>query len=318
MIKSKTPLRITFVGGGTDIPVFYQILGGAVVNAAIDKYITVTVKRHYAHPRSLHSDTVRAALEYVGVSEVYVEIEKDCSVQGLGTSSAICVGLLKALYAFQGISVTPAELAEHAYTLERKILGRPGGKQDHYAAAFGGINHFGFDPDTEDVEVCPQMKLLEPEYLMLFDTGLVRDRANESPHDYLDVEQLIIISSLTMPFLHAWEHHNLELMGILLSAAWSVKKQTHPHITTDRIDAIYNTALRAGAYGGKLLGGGGGGCFLFIAPLDTHESIKAELLRLGTKHIPFTFELKGSHIINDTDISRQSPDSDRAVESKRS
>ena len=294
-IKVKIPLRISFIGGGTDIPSFYKRFGGVCVNATIDKYVTVTVKRCFGHPRSLHSDTVKAALDYTGMSEVYVEIEKDLSVQGLGTSSAVIVGLLKALYAFQDDTINEGDLAETAYVLEREILNQPGGKQDFYSASYGGLREFRFRNDGKISEnTVLNKKQIDSNYLMLFDTGVIRDRSIKAPHESLNSPQLEILKTLVSPFCSAISDGNFELMGHLLSAAWSIKKRTHPSISTEKIGEIYDTAIRTGAWGGKLLGGGGGGAILFVVPLENRERIKSKLELLGTTHIPFDFSYEGA------------------------
>ena len=300
MIITRTPLRITFVGGGTDIPAFYEKHGGACVNATINKYVTVTVREHLGHPRSLHSDTVKAALEMTGVSEVYVEIEKDISVQGLGTSSAICVGLLKALYALKGKTISPYDLASQAHHLEREILQRPGGLQDQYAAAYGGVNYLTIGKGGQ-INVFPQGFGDHSESMLLFDSGVVRHHHEGSPHESLDENVLKATKMLVDPFLNAYYHENSEVMGYLLAAGYSTKKRTHKSITTEKLEAIYNVAQKSGVYGGKLLGGGGGGAFLFIAPIDAHESIISELNLLRCKQIPFNFESLGSHEIIPTE-----------------
>ena len=307
-ITTKTPLRITFAGGGTDVKWFYEKHGGDCVNATINKYVTVTVKDNPGYPRSLHSDTVRAAVELIGVRDVQVEIKKDISVHGLGTSSAICVGLLKALYFWESLkglemkSIKRAELAEKAYHLERELLGRPGGKQDHYAAAYGGLNFFEFAPDGQvfdtTLPASPPEEFFKdlPEYLLLMDLNQPRfGRTSDSPHDDLDVDSLITTSSLIFPCLEALEHQMLRFLACILSAGWEIKKKSHPSITNETIDAIYDKALSAGAWGGKLMGGGGGGCFLFICPPEARENVKSVLDTCT--HIPFEFESKGSHIV---------------------
>ena len=292
MITTKTPLRITFAGGVTDVPSFYKKFGGWCVNATIDKYVTVTLRECLGHPMSLHSNIVRAGLEMMDIRDVYVEVEKDISVHGLGTSSAICVGLLKAIYDYTDQSFSPSELAANAFHLEREILDELGGKQDHYAAAHGGMNFLEFGTDGT-VVVNPQVNRFQSEDFMLFDIG-VRPRAHDGVYRELDYESILITKDLVKPCLHGIQHGLVEYTGNILSAAWHIKKQIHPSVSSAEIDDLYYAALDAGAYGGKLLGGGGGGCFLFAVPRDKRDGV-CEALD-GYTHIPFNFEKKGSHI----------------------
>jgi D-glycero-alpha-D-manno-heptose-7-phosphate kinase len=322
MIISRTPLRISFVGGGTDLPAFYEQHGGAVVSAAIDKWINVIVSPRFegdvrvsysrteivGNATAVEHELVREAMRLTGVPrgvEIVTLADVPSRGSGLGSSSAVTVGLLNALYAFQGVSKPPLELAERAAQIEIDVLGKPIGRQDQYAAAAGGINFIEFLRGGAGVRVEPLVcspdtfKQLQRS-LLFFYTG--RPRATDS---VLRDQQLAIgdgggIRALTKMRDLAFELRErlsageVDAMGSLLSANWELKRQLADGVTNDNVDRWYETALAAGATGAKLLGAGGGGFLLVFGPPQKHDEIRRALSDL--REVPLRFAARGTHI----------------------
>ena len=323
MIVTRTPLRISFAGGGTDIPAFYEHSYGAVLSTPIDKYVYVTIKRHGAlfnegyrlnYSETEHvdrlddmkNDIARECLRFLQVEPpIYISTVADLpAFSGLGSSSSFAVGLLNALHAFRGERASAGQLAEEAAQVEIGILNRPVGKQDHYAAAYGGLNVFRFMPDNT-VTVEPQhlsdstIDVLF-RHLLMFWTGIVRDSSA------VLVEQQRNIDS-KMSDLEVIRGHALQLkvlfangfdaaeFGHLLDDTWQMKRQLATTITSDRIDGWYDKAMHAGALGGKLCGAGGGGFLLFVAPPERHDAVRRELLELSAVQV--SYEARGSHVL---------------------
>ena len=363
-IVSRTPLRISFVGGGTDIADFYHRYGGEVISTTIDKYITVQVtprtdkqieietaggtesgkvRRRESEQKEIplspspnftcyseHPDEsdpadswrlvssldevkqplIREAMRKTGgESGVSIKVTSDISAQGtgLGSSSALTVGLLNALYTYRGERCNAEKLARDACDIEINILGNPIGKQDQYAAAYGGLRRFWFDPDDSViVESLPQKgvgnndrcSLLE-KHLMLFDTGIQRS-ANTILTEQKRVASptsLLKIRELVPQFCNALMQDDFDKVGQLLHENWQLKRGLAGSISNDRLDTTYRLALDAGALGGKLLGAGGGGYFLFYVPPVQQGEVISVLAGLAA-HTPFRFEPSGSRIIS--------------------
>ena len=305
MIVTRTPLRLSFAGGGTDLPAFYQHDDGAVLSSAIDKYIYVTVKRHggmfdeavrinYSRSEKveridqIENDIARECLRLLHVDPpVYVSTVGDMPASsGLGGSGAFAVGLLNGLHALLGERVTAGQLAEEASYVEMEVLGQPIGKQDQYAAAFGGINLFRFRDDGT-VTVEPQRIRGETLYelfesVMLFWTGHQRDagavlaeqqRRTGEKHDALCRmrEQALQLRRLL--------HHEVrvEEIGRMLHDGWMEKRSLASTITNVQIDAWYERAMAVGAFGGKVAGAGGGGFLFFIVPPERQAAVRESL-----------------------------------------
>ena len=315
-ITTKTPLRISFVGGGTDIPWFYRGHGGAVVSTAIDKYVTVQVqesekvgKWESEHP------IVRECLGKVGIDGgVSIEIESDVGERGtgLGSSSALTVGLLNALYTLrdsklQSKSCYLETLAQQACGIEIDVLGKPIGKQDQYAVSYGGFRRYIFDQDGGvEVSEClgvhfpfkGQVDRLEAR-LLLFDTHIQRsaDTILESQRERNDVASLLKIKGLEEEFYNRLLiGGDIDDVGLILHESWMLKRQLSDRTTNPALDEIYRRALDAGAVGGKLLGAGGGGHFLFYVEPEKQDTVKKALEGLAT-HVPFCFESKGTRLV---------------------
>ena len=320
---SKTSLRISFVGGGTDIANFYRKYGGEVISTTIDKYITVEVSRHedkkiaikaagngrdaswqvVSDLDKIQHPLIREAMRKTGIqSGVSIEVTSDISARGtgLGSSSALTVGLLNALYAYQGEWCNPEKLAREACDIEIHVLGNPIGKQDQYIAAYGGLRRFWFErDDSVIVELFRTIEILE-KHLMLFYTGIQRSanpilteqKRAASPTSLLKIRELV------PKFCNALIRNDFDRVGQFLHENWQLKRGLAGSITNDQLDTIYRLALDAGAFGGKLLGAGGGGYFLFYAPIDRHTAV-IDALDGQAEHTPFRFENRGSQLITD-------------------
>jgi D-glycero-alpha-D-manno-heptose-7-phosphate kinase len=325
MIVTRTPLRISLAGGGTDLADFYERDHGAVLSTAIDNYIYVTVKPHsplfnepirlnYSRSEEVHhvdeldNNVARECLRFMEVEPpIYISTVGDHPAStGLGSSSAFAVGLLNALHAYRGERVTASQLAEEASYVEIEMLGEPIGKQDQYAAAFGGLNLFVFKPGGA-VTVEPQrmssrglQELFDS--MLLFWTGHQRDAGQVLTEQRANIESKL--DSLLAMRRHAYDlqeilHRDGAVdvieVGRILDETWQLKRGLASTITTDEIDVWYRRARDAGAVGGKLCGAGGGGCMLFIAPPGRHENVRAalhDLIEVEVGH-----EVHGSQVI---------------------
>lgn len=314
MIITRTPLRVSFVGGGSDLPAFYRDEPGRVVSATIDKYITIAATRKYDDQvRVSYSQTenvarscdvshplVRACLELANIQRgvEIVSIGDIPSGTGLGSSSAFTVGLLKALYALQGEFHTADSLAASACHVEIEMAHSPVGKQDQYAAAFGGLRSYTFWPDGRvGVEaLAVNLDELSP-YLLLLDTGQRRD-ANpilaQQGRAMLAGKRADVraMTNLAGAFRDALLAGKLEECGQIMDAAWRHKRELGA--ATDQIDAWYSAARQAGAWGGKVCGAGGGGFLLFLAPPARHPDVAHAL---GLRQVPIRLSNAGSRVV---------------------
>lgn len=323
MIISRTPLRVSFFGGGSDLPAFYRRHGGAVLSTTIDKSVYVTVSRKFddavrvsysrteevARSQDVEHPLVREALGLLDI-EGGIEITSVADIPargtGLGSSSAFTVGLLNALHAYQGRHATADQLAQESCRIEIERCGEPIGKQDQYAAAFGGLNLIRFHPD-ESVEVtkviCPPDALAELKHrLLFFYTGTTRSAspllAEQSANIATDetafraTRDLSCLAEAAFKTLCAGD---VAPLGRMLHQAWRLKRGLARGVSSAAIDQAYDAALAAGAEGGKLLGAGGGGFLMFIAPPERHDAVRASLG--GLRETPFGFASHGSRII---------------------
>lgn len=323
LVISRTPLRIAFAGGGTDLPDYYRRGYGAVLSTPIDKYVYVTVKRHgtlfnemyrlnYSETENadrledINNGIARECLRMLQIEPpVYISTVADLPAStGLGSSSSFTVGLLNALHALRGEQVSAAQLANEAATIEIEILGRPIGKQDQYAAAFGGLNYFRFMPD-DSVTVEPQtMNDGTTEemfsHLMLFWTGISRDSATILSEQLTNIDNRL--DELATMRGHAAElkrmlSNNFDAIGFgrLLGATWQLKRRLADTITNTRIDNWYQKAMEAGALGGKLCGAGGGGFLLFIVEPSHQQNVREALSDMT--EIEFNYDARGSQVV---------------------
>ncbi|MGC8657133.1 MAG: kinase [Thermoplasmata archaeon] len=323
IVITKTPLRITFTGGGTDLPDYYKKYGtGAVVSATINKYIYVTIAKNFYNDEirvsysktenalknveDIQHPTVREAMKLLGIRsgiQIISITEVPSSGTGLGSSSSFLVGLLNALHGWLGEAATPRQLAEEAIKVEREILKEPGGMQDQYMAAYGGIQFMEF---FQDGNVSLKQAMLKredrnalKEHLLLFYTGRERSSANihREQAGSIDsyVEQYRKMSELAYETYNKLSNGNWKELGELLDLNWNLKKQLSNKISDDCIDKWYEKAKKAGAIGGKLIGAGGGGFMLFFADPSKHDGIRKALPELREES--FNFEPFGSRIL---------------------
>jgi len=323
MIISRTPLRMSLVGGGTDLPVFYRKYGGAVVSTAINQFVYITVNKKFDQRiRVSYSKTeearsverirhplVREAMKLLGLKGG-VEITSIADIpargSGLGSSSTFTVGLLHALHAYAERYASAEQLAREACEIEIQRCGEPIGKQDQYAAAFGGFNFIEFNPD-DSVSVEPILCKRETlqrlqQNLLVFYTGIVRS-ASAILKDQQEIvlaekskqKMLCRMVELARELKAELQRNNLDAFGEIIHANWELKRSLTDQISTSQIDSWYQTARQRGAIGGKLLGAGSGGFMMFYAPPERHEAIMDGLKDL--RRIDIRFETQGSKII---------------------
>jgi D-glycero-alpha-D-manno-heptose-7-phosphate kinase len=324
MIISRTPLRMSFVGGGSDLPSFYRTNGrGAVLSTTIDKFVYVTINKKFDEGiRVAYSKTeevrslaeiqhklVRAVFEMMNVSggvEITTVADIPSHGTGLGSSSSFAVGLINALAAYLGRHVTCEDLGRLSCEAEIERCLAPIGKQDQYAAAFGGFNLIEFDPD-ESVRVSPviisrELRETLERRIIGFYTGTTRsasdilrrqDAAVTADRD--KQRSLRRLVSLVYELRDELGRGELDSFGHILDENWRIKKSLSPDISNGQIDDWYDSALKAGALGGKILGAGAGGFLIFYAPESKHDSIASALS--GLRRVTFKFEPRGSQII---------------------
>jgi D-glycero-alpha-D-manno-heptose-7-phosphate kinase len=323
MIISRTPLRMSFVGGGSDLPDFYRQHGGAVLSTAIDKYIYINLNKKFDNGiRVAYSVTeevssvddirhglVRESMKYLGIDgglEITTIADIPSRGTGLGSSSSLTVGLLQVLNAYLGRHVTSEELGRESCHIEIDVCGEPIGKQDQYAAAFGGFNLIEFKPD-DSVIVSPvicqpeTLKELERNILVMY-TGITREaspllkqQSTAMGSDVRKRDAMLRMVELAYALREELHNNNISAVGEILHENWMLKKDMTAGISNETIDAWYEAARSAGATGGKILGAGAGGFLMLYSPQGHHEAIKAALPDL--RYVPMGFESLGSQII---------------------
>ena len=326
MIITKTPFRMSFFGGGTDMEEFFIKNGGAVLSTTFDKYCYVNV-RHL--PRFFDWSTeltyskvekvndiddilhpaIRNAMKMLDMEEIRLTYEADLPARsGLGTSSSFAVGMLNAFYALKGMYADKKKLADEAIYLERVLCAEAGGWQDQIAASFGGLNRINFNTDgTYDVFpviIHPDRKKRLNDNLMMFFTGFTRfssemQKANsvgyrEKQQQLMEMYRLVDDAEKVL----VDDASDLDDFGRLLDLTWRLKRQTGGAITTNSIDALYEKGIAAGALGGKLLGAGGGGFLLFYVQPEKREALMKAMSDL--LYVPFRFEDGGTRVIHYT------------------
>jgi len=323
VIISRTPLRISFVGGGSDLPVFYRRFGGAVVSTGIDQFVYVTVNKKFddkirvSYSRTEEARTVdrikhplvREAmklLEIKGGVEITSIADIPARGTGLGSSSSFTVGVLHALHAYAERYASAEQLAQEACIIELDRCGEPIGKQDQYAAAFGGLNFIQFNPDDSvkiEPIICKRETIARIQaHMLVFYTGLTRSAGSILRHQQqaLSTEkkkQQVTRSmvELAKQLRRELQHNRVAAFGDIIHEGWRLKKSLAVGIASDLIDSWYDKARKAGAQGGKLLGAGAGGFFMFYAAPDRHEAITEALPAL--RRVDFHFEPQGGRII---------------------
>lgn len=322
MIVSRTPLRISFVGGGSDLPSYYREKGGAVLSTSIDKYMYLTVNQKFdknirlsysiteneSNIQNIKHPIVRNTLELLGIkSGVEITSISDIPSQGsgLGSSSSYTVALLQALYAYNGKSISKEDLGRLSSHIEIDLCGDRIGKQDQYAAAFGGLNLIEFNEDdsvTVNPVICkPETIRKIEESIIIFYTGRTRSASNLLSRQSANMrraEKRKLMSnmvSLAYDLRDLIENDDIESLGELLDHNWQLKRQITEGISDPQIDGWYRRGILAGATGGKLLGAGNGGFMMFFAPKEKHAKIMEAMK--GLRRLPFSFDYNGSKIV---------------------
>ncbi len=320
MIITQTPLRIGLVGGGTDLPGYYREHGGRVLNAALDKYVYVIVKQRFdddiyvnyskkeivSRVEDLEHELVREAMQMTGVTsgvEITTLADIPSAGSGLGSSSAVTVGLLHALYAYRGRQVAAEELAERACTIELDRCGKPIGKQDQYIAAFGGIRDIRFGPGEEVVAEELRLPAAErralQQQIMLFYTGITRSADPILAEQNANVEatqpQLDLLRDLAGFAVERLREGDVDGVGGAVRESWEAKRKLASGVSNNRIDHAVTRALDGGAFGAKLTGAGGGGFLLVICPAERQRAVRESLPDL--REFPVGLDHLGSRIV---------------------
>ena len=322
MIITKTPFRMSFFGGGTDMESFFKENGGSVLSTTFDKYCYVNVRhlpRFFEYSTELsYSKTervtniddiehpaIRNAMKMLDMHEIRLTYEADLPARsGLGTSSSFAVGMLNAFYALKGKYASKKQLADEAIYLERVLCDEAGGWQDQIAASFGGFNRIDFNADgytVHPVIVSPQRKQQLNNNLMMFFTGFTRFSSEIQKANKLDDEnktkqlkQMLTLVDEAESILTD-QSKDLDDFGRLLDVTWKLKRQTGKSVSTSNIDNLYDKGIYAGALGGKLLGAGGGGFLVFYVTPEKQAAVKEAMEDL--LYIPFKFEDSGTQVI---------------------
>lgn len=325
MIITKTPFRMSFFGGGTDMENYFRENGGAVLSTSFDKYCYVTVRhlpRFFDYSTELsysriervtdvediNHPAVREAMKMLDMHEIRLTYEADLPARsGLGTSSSFAVGMLNAFHALKGKYADKKKLANEAIYLERVLCNEAGGWQDQIAASYGGFNRINFNADGYEVLpviISPERKKQLNENLMMFFTGFTRFSAavqqannlgSRDKNSYLK-EMYSLVDDAEKVLTD--KNTNLDDFGRLLDHTWKLKRQTGSAVSTDSIDELYERGIQAGAIGGKLLGAGSGGFLVFYVQPEKKEAVKNTMKDL--MYIPFEFETSGTQVIHYT------------------
>ena len=320
MIITRTPFRMSFAGGGSDIASFYEKHGGCVLSTTINKYMYISV-----HPSFELKETVLkysqtevvndiAEIEHKYFKEVLnllrisgVEISSTADVPagtGLGSSSSFTVGLLHALYSYKGKFVSKEKLAAKACEIEIDMLKNPIGKQDQYAAAYGGLSFYQFNKDgsvfVEPVIMRSELYSQLERNLMMFYTGelhsasaILKEQSVNITSGDKEANQLKMCD-LARELREELQHNNIDAMGEILNEGWNLKRTLANGISNPEIDEYYEIAMKHGAIGGKLLGAGGGGFLLFYVPENRQQEVR---MAIGLQQMPFSFDFQGSAVI---------------------
>lgn len=326
MIITKTPFRMSFFGGGTDMEEYFKKNGGAVLSSTFDKYCYVNVRhlpRFFDYSTELsyskmervtdvndiQHPAIREAMKMLNMHEIRLTYEADLPARsGLGTSSSFAVGMLNAFYALKGKYASKKKLADEAIYLERFLCKEAGGWQDQIAASFGGFNRINFGPEGYEVLpiiISPERKKQLNNNLLMFFTGFTRfssdvqkaNAASSSTNKKYMLDKMYELVNEAETILTN-KTKDLDDFGRLLDINWNLKRQTGDSVTTNAIDKLYIRGIEAGALGGKLLGAGGGGFLVFYVRPEKHESVKKAMNDL--MYIPFEFENGGTRVIHYT------------------
>jgi D-glycero-alpha-D-manno-heptose-7-phosphate kinase len=320
MIITQTPLRIGLLGGGTDLPGYYRKHGGRVLNCALDKYIYVIVKQRFdddiyvnyskkeivSHVDDLEHELVRESMKMTGVTsgvEITTLADIPSAGSGLGSSSAVTVGLLHALFAYQGQQVSAEELAERACTIEIELCGKPIGKQDQYIAALGGIRDISFGPGeevvAEELGLPMAARRALQQQIMLFYTGVTRSAntilTEQSANVDSTLPQLDRLCELAGLAVDSLRSGDIDAIGPAVRESWEAKRKLAQGVSNGQVDLAVSRALDAGASGVKLTGAGGGGFLLVICPVERQRAVRESLRDM--QELPVKLDRLGSRVV---------------------
>jgi D-glycero-alpha-D-manno-heptose-7-phosphate kinase len=324
MIITRSPMRITLGGGGTDLPSYYRQHTGFLISAAINKYVYITIHKRFkediflkyskletvSHVEDIEHPIFRECFKMLEMDGKYMEISSLADIPsgtGLGSSGSFTTALLKALYCFNNQFISTAALAENACEIELGRLKEPIGKQDQYIAAFGGVTTFEFMPD-DTVKVMPLNISKEILYdlednLILFFTGysrlassILKEQDNKSKENNDEITRnLHFVKDLGLQSKRALETGNLRHFGELMNIHWEHKKKRSGNMSNERIDEWYNLAMENGAIGGKLIGAGGGGFLMFYT--EDKMRLRHTLMNAGLEEVRFRFDFEGTRVV---------------------
>lgn len=333
MLIARSPVRISFGGGGTDLPGYYERFGGGVLSAAINKYFYSILRtrsdgrvqvissdlRMFENwqdiaklpPQSSELEIPLAVLKALG-SRVSVDLFLASEIPpgtGLGSSASVCVNILQILTSYLHQPLSKYELAERAFEIARNGLGRHVGKQDEYAAAFGGLNYISFNSDgsthVEPIDLDNDILQTLQSNLLLFFTGsahhswtILREQERSTQaQDSATLQALHEVKALGVRMKEALLNAQLPAFGKLLNSAWEAKRRVSDKVSTPRIDHLYAVARKHGALGGKITGAGGGGFLLLYCEKSYHDALRQALLREGVQEMAFGFDMQGAQVI---------------------
>lgn len=335
MLIVRSPVRISFGGGGTDLPSYYERFGGAVLSTAINKHFYTVLEKRGDGKIQIISADLRTVETWQDIARMDVrgnaleiplavlkEFGCDVSVNlflaseippgtGLGSSASVCVNLVKILATYNHISLSKYELAERAFYIARNVLCRPVGKQDEYASAFGGLNFISFRQDgsthVESLKLDPDLVRELQSSLLLFFTGaahhswtiLEEQETSTLRTGSRTVDSLHELQKLVEPMKAALLAGELRDFGLLLHEGWEIKKRLSSKVSNVRINEMYETALRNGAVGGKITGAGGGGFLLLFCEQQHHQSVRNALVEIGAREMGFEFDFQGAQVVAD-------------------
>lgn len=321
MIIIQTPFRMSFLGGGTDMPDYYKEYGGSVLSTTFNKYCYHTIKylppffpyknklmyskiEEFNNISEVEHPAVREAMRFLNIENIHITYDADLPARsGLGTSSSFAVGLLNGLHMLKGEKLTKMQLAEEAIYLERVLCREAGGVQDQLAVAHGGFNKYIFS--SNGIEVMPirfqekRKKELEDNLMLFFtgftrfSSGIIQEQLKNTKNKLQELNEMNNLVKVGENILT--QDSSLNKFGELLDYTWQLKKSLSKNISNSEIDEIYNRAKKVGAIGGKLLGAGGGGFILLYVPIEYQERVKNELKEF--LYIPFKFENEGTKIL---------------------
>ena len=324
MIITRSPLRISLGGGGTDLPSYYRKYEGFLISAAINKYVYINLHDTFVdnliikyskmeevnHIDDIKHPIIRESLKLLGFEARYLEIASLADIPagtGLGSSGSFTCSLLKALHAHKNNIITPADLAEQACHIEIDILREPVGKQDQYTSAFGGINCFTFSRDdrvkAEKLNISQETLYNLEDHLLLFFSGYSRSASKvlkeqddkSKNNDTSMIDNLHFVKELGYKSKIAFEQGDLEEFANLMNVHWEHKKQRSDAMSNNRINSWYDVAMKSGALGGKLIGAGGGGFLMFYTE-DT-KKLRHSMAHEGLQEVRFRFDFEGSKVV---------------------